>query len=505
MMPADDNPLPLDADVCHRAVDARDARFDGVFFVGITTTGIYCRPVCPSRRALPDRRRFFASAAAAEGAGFRPCFRCRPELAPGRALVDAVPRLARAATHRIAEGALNGRNVASLASELFVSERHLRRCLSQVAGVSPADLALTHRLLLAKRLLADTTLEMTRVAYASGFQSLRRFNAAFRERYETTPGAVRRAARRGKTERGAGRPGAIGGDPGTETLRLTLAYRAPFAWPRMLAHLAAQATPGVEVVRGDSYARTVRVDGRAGVVDVRNDAEQGRVHVAVSEALFPVLMPLLARLRRLFDLDAEPGVVDAHLVEGGLGALVLDEPGVRVPGALDGFEVAMTTLLDRGARGSSTRRRLAGRVVRSLGDRMEAGRSGLDLLFPTAERVAEARPAELSSSGMPDDVADALGELARAVVHGELRLEPGSDPVSTADVLRRIRPDERFVATVVMRALSWPDAFPDDDPHLRRAAGTVTAHELGCRAEAWRPWRAYAAMRLSSVRSPGGV
>jgi len=182
----------LDAGVCARALGARDARFDGLFFVGITSTRIYCRPVCPARVSYPDRRRFFESAAAAEGAGFRPCLRCRPELAPGRALVDAVPRLAHVAAHRIAAGALNDGSVTELATDLGVSERQLRRALDREVGVSPLELAQTHRLLLAKRLLVDTTLPVTRIAYASGFQSLRRFNAAFNERYRMSPSALRR-------------------------------------------------------------------------------------------------------------------------------------------------------------------------------------------------------------------------------------------------------------------------------------------------------------------------
>ena len=237
----------LDAEVCTRALGARDARFDGLFFVGITSTRVYCRPVCPARVSYPDRRRFFESPAEAEGAGFRPCLRCRPELAPGRALVDAVPRLAHVAAHRIAAGALNGRTIAELARDLGVSARHLRRALEREVGVSPIELAQTHRLLLAKRLLADTTLPVTRVAFASGFQSLRRFNAVFRDRYRMSPSALRRSRR----------PDMVGGllhewtaaaDDATAPLRLTLAYREPLAWDALLATLRRDAIPGAEVI-----------------------------------------------------------------------------------------------------------------------------------------------------------------------------------------------------------------------------------------------------------------
>src|SRR5690349_24362041 len=240
------------------AVDARDPRFDGVFFVGITTTRVYCRPVCPSRIAYDHHRRFFDSAAAAESAGFRPCLRCRPELAPGRTLIAALSRLANAAAQRIAAGALNGHSVGALASELGVSERHLRRALEREVGVSPLELAQTHRLLLAKRLLRDTDLSVTRVAYASGFQSLRRFNAVFRERYRMSPTALRRGTRSLADDRPARvSRGASAADD--SPLTLTLAYRPPLAWETLLDTLRERALPGVESVTDSTYSRTVRL------------------------------------------------------------------------------------------------------------------------------------------------------------------------------------------------------------------------------------------------------
>src|SRR6266566_597245 len=344
----------LAPDICQRAMRARDPRFDGVFFVGITTTGVYCRPVCPSRVARPSHRRFFESAALAERAGFRPCLRCRPELAPGRSQMDAVPRLARAAAQRIAAGALNGHALSQLARELGVSERHLRRAMEREIGVSPLALAQTHRLLLAKRLLADTALPVTRIAFASGFRSLRRFNSVFRERYGLSPSALR--------PRGVGRRE-------YETVRLTLAYRPPFAWDVLIALLAREALPGVEVVRDGRYARTVRLAGERGVVFVAaGPAGANHLAVDVSPALLPALMTLLARLRHLFDLDAEPTVVDAHLAQGGLAALVERRPGVRLPGALDGFEAALRALL-HGSSARARRREPAARAGRRRGGR----------------------------------------------------------------------------------------------------------------------------------------
>ncbi len=324
----------LQADICQRAVHARDIRFDGIFFVGITTTRVYCRPVCPARVSYPERRRFFETAASAERAGYRPCLRCRPELAPGRALMDAVPRLARLAAQRIAAGALNGRSVTDLAGELGVSERHLRRALERQLGVSPAELAQTHRLLLAKRLLAETSLPVTRIAFASGFQSLRRFNSVFRERYRLSPSALRRAAPTSAADRPAG-----------DFVTLTLAYRPPLDWQLLTGLLRRDAMPGVTVVENGRYGRTVNLDGRRGVVLAEQAKGKTHLDVAVSLSLLPVLMPLLARLRQLFDLDAEPAVVDAHLAQNGLASLVQERPGIRIPGVLDGFEVALRTLL----------------------------------------------------------------------------------------------------------------------------------------------------------------
>ena len=291
------------------AVDARDPRFDGVFYVAITTTHVYCRPCCPSRLAYDDHRRFFDSAAAAERAGYRPCLRCRPELAPGRGLtaLAAVSRLAQLAAQQIAAGALNGRNVVEFAKQLGVSERHLRRALEREVGVSPVELAQTHRLLLAKRLIVDTDLPMTRVAYASGFQSLRRFNTVFREQYRMPPSALRHG------RRGVSRD--------ATSLRLTLAYRPPFAW---------------EVLDVPRQA-TIAIDGHSGHVSVENSAADRHLVVEIADSLLPVLMPLIAGLRRVFDLDAEPAVIGSHLAAGGLGRLVQRWPGVRVPGSWDGL------------------------------------------------------------------------------------------------------------------------------------------------------------------------
>jgi AraC family transcriptional regulator of adaptative response / DNA-3-methyladenine glycosylase II len=492
----------LSADICTRALDARDARFDGLFFVGITSTRVYCRPVCPARVAYPSHRRFFDTAAAAECAGFRPCLRCRPELAPGRALVDAISRLASAAAHRIEAGALNGRSVADLARELGVSDRHLRRAVERELGVSPLELAQTYRLLLAKRLLADTALSVTRVAYASGFQSLRRFNAVFRERYRMPPSTLRRA-------HGVAR--AAPPRTNNDFLRLTLAYRAPLAWAALIAMLRRDATPGVEIVEGRRYGRTVRLNGYSGVVFVEDAAQrttrsggrtpngaaarQTHVNIDVSSSLLPVLMPLLARLRQLLDLDAEPLAVETHLAQGGLGTLVRRRPGLRLPGAMDGFEVALRTLIgdDLSAAHASA---LAHRVATTFGTPIDTGLPALTHLAATADIVTEAGTSRLTMLGVSRARAAFIVSLARLMADGVLRMQPGGEAGATHDALLELGIGDRLATTIVMRALHWPDAFPASDVALRRAADAPSASALLARAERWRPWRAYAALHL---------
>jgi AraC family transcriptional regulator of adaptative response / DNA-3-methyladenine glycosylase II len=492
----------LDADVCGRALASRDPRFDGLFFVGISTTRIYCRPICPARVSYPDRRRFFPSAAAAERDGFRPCLRCRPELAPGRALVDAVPRVARAAALRIAAGALNGRGVAHLARELGVGDRQLRRAMERELGVSPLELAQTHRLLLAKCLLTDTALPVTRVAFASGFQSLRRFNTVFHERYRMSPSVLRRHSR---TSARAEMPATPAGD----LVRLTLAYRAPLAWDALLAMLAFDALPGMAVIEGHRYGRTVALEGCRGVVFLQDAAAasdsrrerrpaSAQVNVDLSASLLPALMPLLARLRHLLDLEAEPAVIDAHLADSGLATLVAERPGLRLPGAFDGFEVAVRELLrsPRGASGGGAD--LAGRLVDALGESIETGVPALTRVGLSANRIAAAGAPFLLTLGVPRRRAEAIAAVARAIADGALRLEPGADVPSTLGALKQICGlTEQTATAIMMRALHWPDAFPATDAALQRAAGVSGSRALLRLAERWRPWRAYAAVHLS--------
>lgn len=489
------DPFLLDLAACHRAVDARDRRFDGVIFVAIKTTRIYCRPHCPSRLATHSNRRFYASQVEAERDGFRPCRRCRPELAPGRSSIDAVSRLARAAARRIAAGELNGRSVRNLADDLGVCERQLRRALSREFGVSPVELAQTHRLLLAKQLLMDTRLPVTQVAYASGFQSLRRFNTLMQERYRIAPKLLRQRS-----------GGAESGPEGNDIdIVLTLDYRPPYEWRAMIAYLAARATPGVEAVtleHGGTYRRAIQMRGHAGSIAVHHVGARHALRVAVTPSLSRVLAPLLARVRRVFDLDAEPRAVSTHLgSDPALAPYVSRAPGLRVPGAMDGFELALRAVLARraSARDASD---IIGRLVERFSVPLSiAARPELRFLPLTAESLAEAGVEQVHALGVPRALAESVIALARAVSDGqfaELTAEvPTSDPREFRRRFTELPGIGAWTAEyVAMRALSWPDAFPESDAVLQRVAGVSSSSLLRATSERWRPWRAYAAQHL---------
>lgn len=482
----------LDRESCNRAVESADARFDGVFFVGVTTTSIYCRPICPARRTLRKNRRYFSSAAAAERSGYRPCLRCRPELAPGRARVDAVPRLAEAAARRIAAGALNGQGLDELAQELGVSGRQLRRAMQQEFGVSPIELAQTHRLLLAKQLLTETPLSMARVADASGFQSVRRFNALFRDRYRLNPESLRRRANGSRHEPERSEP----------NLRLTLAYRPPLAWKALLGFLGPRATPGVERVADGTWSRIVRDEGRTGVIRIYEPAASStaaRHDVIVLEAdaaLAPSLMALCSRIKHLFDLVAEPNAIELHLRRAGFPAIARSTRGLRVPGAWDGFELAVRTILGQqvSVAGAST---LMGRLVARFGEPLPMPVDGFTHLTPSAERLADAGAKAIRQIGLPLSRAETIHQVSRRVAEGTLRIAPEADAKAFISSLLEIRGVGGWTAEyIAMRALHWPDAFPASDLVLRRAAGDLTTAQLKRVSESWRPWRSYAAMHL---------
>jgi AraC family transcriptional regulator of adaptative response / DNA-3-methyladenine glycosylase II len=472
--------MTLDSGICYRALRARDARFDGRFFVAVSSTRIYCRPICTVKPPKRENCRFFASAAAAESSGYRPCLRCRPELAPGNASVDATTRLAQAAATMLEDRTLDQEGLEAVATRLGVTDRHLRRAFGAEFGVSPVEFAQTQRLLLAKRLLTDTALPVTEVAFASGFGSVRRFNALFRERYRLKPGQLRRQ-----------RQGAASAD----ALNFELSFRPPFDWPAVAAFLGARAIAGVEALEGGSYRRTVRIasSGRehTGWVAVEISPKKPTLRVAVSASLVKVLPPVLSRVKAVMDLACNPDEIGQAL-----GALAKPHPGLRVPGAFDGFEIAVRAVLGQQVTVAAART-VAGRFAAAFGDPLASPFDSLTTLFPTAQRVARLPAGRIARLGMPGARARTLIALARAVADGRLVLVPNADVESTLGCLRALPGVGEWTAQyIAMRALSWPDAFPHTDLGVMKALGESGAKRVLAAGEAWRPWRAYAVMHL---------
>ena len=478
--------VTLDPAACYPALRARDARFDGLFFVGVTSTGVYCRPVCPARLPAAARCEFFEHAAQAERAGFRACLRCRPELAPGHGSVDAVSRLVRLAAVRIGAGTLNERSVEALAASLGVTSRHLRRAMEAELGVSPVELAQTGRLALAKQLVQDTAMPMARVASAAGFASVRRFNAAFGARMGRSPSALRRASG----------PRAAPGDAG-EAIALRLDYRPPYAWDELLHYLAGRAIPGVERVVDGEYRRTVVLGRRVGWLAVAPWEGRPALRARVAPSLAPCLMEVAARLRAVFDLDARPDLVAAHLErDPTLGPLVRARPGLRVPGTFDGLELAVRAVLGQQISVAAATT-LSGRLAARFGTALEGGLAGVDRAFPSAERLAGATLAEVRAVGLPATRAQTVIDLARAVVQGRVDLALGEAPEPVVRALQEIRGIGPWTAGyVALRALRWPDAFLGGDLGVRKALGVHTTKAAEARAEGMRPWRAYAVLHL---------
>lgn len=479
-----------DPDACYRALRSRDRRFDGLFYVGVRTTGVYCRPICPARTPGRDRCDFFGCAAEAERAGFRACFRCRPELAPGLAPVDSVTRLVRAAAARIEAGFLDEGSVDELAGRLGVTARHLRRAMEAELGVSPVELAQSRRLALAKRLLHDTSLPLADVAFAAGFASLRRFHALFRARFGRAPSAVRRDL--GARRTGPPRSGA---DPAALCLRLD--YRPPFDAATLFAFLGARGIPGVETVRDGELCRTVRLGDALGWIAVAAEGDRPALRARVSLSLAPRLAEVVARVRALFDLDARPDVIaDALGADPRIGPLVAARPGLRVPGAFDAFEAAARTILGQlvSVKAATT---LAGRLARTFGRPATVEIAGLERFFPSAAELARVSASQVAAIGLPEARARTLVGLARAVARGRIDLGPTADPDATVAALLEMPGIGPWTAqAIAMRVLRSPDAFPGGDLGVQAALGTRSAREAEALSQPWRPWRSYAVLHL---------
>lgn len=482
-------------DACYAAVKARDTRFDGRFFTGVTSTGIYCRPVCPARIPMRKNCTFHASAAAAESAGFRACLRCRPEAAPGTPAALGSAATVSRALRLIGEGALDHGSACELADRLGLGERHVRRLFVTHLGASPEAVASTRRLLLANQLLRDTSLAISDIAFASGFSSLRRFNDAFAKRYGEPPSAVRKRDRH-KTSRKDQTD-----DSPKFDLRLRLGFRPPFDWQMILDYFRSRLIPGVETIEGNRYRRTVRLDGTHAFIEAEPDKTRNIFWVRViSDQPFP-LADLVMRVRRVFDLDADPTAIAAHFTDDTLiGPMTKALPGLRVPGAYDGFELAIRAVLGQqvSVKGATT---LTGRLVEIYGQKVTPppGDNWPCFLFPTPRALVTNKLHEI---GLPKSRAATLYNVAEAVAAGTLALVPTNDPAETVTAFKKLKGIGDWTASyVALRALSDPDAFPAGDLGLQKAAapkgGTkLTAKELEVRAEAWRPWRGYAALHL---------
>ncbi len=500
----------------YQALASRDSRFDGEFFVGVRTTGIYCRPICPARTPHRKNVTFYECAAAAETAGYRPCRRCRPETAPGTPAWRGTSATVSRALRLISDGALDRSDVESLATRVGVGDRQLRRLFEQHLGASPRAVAQTRRVHFARRLLDQTDLPMSEVALSAGFASVRRFNAAMRDTFHLAPTELRRRHREAA--------------PAEGRLELHLPYRAPYDADSVLAYLGARAAPGVEQVEGRTYRRTFRLGDRVGIVEIEPaPGAEAAVLVRVPSDLRRRLLDVAERVRRVFDLEADPARISGRLSDDPrLARAVRARPGLRVPGAWDPFELAVRAVLGQqiSVRGATT---LAGRLAAAFGEELparEADASGSraaeagdaaavshpitalpDRLFPTPDALAAATPGAIAAIGLPRKRAATIREVARRVRDGSLSLSGGECPRATAEALKAIPGIGDWTASyVVMRGLGHPDAFPAGDLGVRKALADADGklpgeRETIRRAERWRPWRAYATLHLWTLLS----
>ncbi|MBS1877641.1 MAG: helix-turn-helix domain-containing protein [Acidobacteria bacterium] len=464
--------MVLDHAACCAAIQARDARFDGVFFTAVKSTGVYCRPVCPARTPKPVNCVFYETAAAAEAAGFRPCLRCRPERSP--AAHDGDGSLARRFLSDVQRDGLFGASVEQAANRLGVSSRHLRRAVERECGVTPVGMIRTTRLLFARRLLTETRLPISAIAFGSGFGSLARFNHCFRAHYGVAPSAFRVRASR----------------PPAASLRLTLAWREPFAWDALVRYWSTRAIPGVERVEGARYSRTVRYHGCRGWISA--SPAKGAVELTVSDSLAACLLPVAGQVRAMFDLDANPHPIAAALgADPLLAPLVRRTPGLRVPGAFDGFELALRAILGQQVTVAAATT-LAGRLIARFAEPAEGAPHGLTHYPVEPAALAEADPAEIARIGIPGARAATIHAVAERAASGALDFHHPT--ARTLSDLRAIRGIGQWTCDyLAMRLLRWPDAFPEGDLGLRKAIAPATPREA---SERWRPWRAYAALYL---------
>ncbi len=475
--------MTLDWQVCSRARLSRDPRFDGKFFIGVRSTKIYCRPICPVPTVKEKNVRYFPTAAAAVEIGFRPCLRCRPECSPGTPAWLGTSNTVSRALRLIGESGLDDGGMEGLAGRLGIGARHLRRLFVQHLGATPSTVAKTGRMHFAKKLIDETRLPMNEVAMASGFGCVRRFNEAIRKTYKRTPTQIRHLVRQKEIQ------------PENQFL-FHLRFRPPYHWKSMLAFLAARATPGVEAVDLGSYRRSISFNGCPGYFEVCLEEGEDALAVKVQIADLRSLYRITERIRGMFDLNADWAAIAQGLgSDSALAPLISGNPGMRVPGCWNGFELTVRAILGQqvSVKGATT---LAGRIAKSFGEPF-CGPAGLTHIFPTPAILADAN---LSSVGLTRKRAETIRALARAVCSGEPCFEGIRDTGAFWARLVEIPGIGSWTAQyVAMRALGEPDAFPTGDLALLRASGLRTARDLEKRAEAWRPWRSYATIYLWSM------
>jgi len=496
--------MTIDGDAAYQVLLAHDARFDGRLFVGVTSTGVYCRPICRVR--MPARRncRFFASPAQAEAAAFRPCLKCRPEIAPGPGLpwtvMDASRTLALQAASALDDFAARGEapSVADVAARLGVSDRHLRRIFFAEHGVTPLQYLQTRRLLLAKQLLTDTQLPISQIALTSGFRSLRRFNAAFLGGYRMNPTRLRRTAPRDGSAAASPSRKTRGTRLGAgEAITVQLAYRTPLDVDALLAFLAARAIPGVEVVAGRTVRRTVAAGAlaeRAGWLEARFANDAARVQLAFAPSLGAASGAVIAATRRWLDLDAAPATIAETLAD------LPGTPGIRLPGSVDAFELAVRAILGQQVTVSAART-LAKRVVERFGETIATPWTSVDRTFPRPADLAEPPIERIAELGIIRSRAAAMQSLAMQWDAIAPLLAPGASPEALVARLCEVPGIGPWTAHyIAMRGLGWPDAFPPGDvaaaKAMRALFDTTTARDVAAHAERWRPWRGYALLRL---------
>jgi len=473
--------LGLPREALDRARRSRDPRFDGKFFIAVLSTGIYCRPICPVR-LISSPVRYYTTAAEAAEAGFRPCLRCRPEAAPGSPAWTGTSAVVRRALRLIQEGALDTGSVENLATRVGVGVRHLNRLLVEQVGASPVSIAQTRRLHFAKRLLDETDLSVTEIALAAGYGSVRRFNGALKAAYKKSPRELRkRRARSGES---------------TDNITLRLSYRPPYDWDHLLLFLSSHAIPGVERVESTSYTRTVRTSTGHAVVKITACEDAHAVQMEIHGAPPADLFELSSNARRVFDLAADPAqIADAFRADYLLRPLAIQRPGLRIAGSWDSFECAVLAILSEHISAGAART-LTSRLVARTGRLIEPADDGLTRLFPSPHELAEAN---LAGLGLDSAQSDAIHALARAVLDDIVRFSDPAEDVTRS--LIRIPGVSHWTAQyVALRAFGEPDAFPTEDLVLRRRAACggppLAARTLDARAEAWRPWRGYAAFHL---------